>query len=321
MEKVSVIVLLYKPDLKKTLITLKSVLMQKNIDFEIVISDDGSEFDYFSEIEDYLKRNKFMAYSMVKNKENVGTVKNCLGALKKAVGKYVFLISPGDMLYDSDVLYDLYNFSESKSAKIAFGNAVFYNVSDKINVLSHMRNPVCPEYYSENNSVRKMYMSALFGNQIIGATYFRERKTALKYFSEIQSFAKYVEDTTSTLLAFGDDERIYRYDGNVVWYEFGTGVSTSGNDEWHTVIQNEVIAAMNKLKKKNPDDAVIDKAINVLNTNGVLKKILVLLNRPVVLWFFLILKLKSKFRRNAVEYDISKLENLLLTEVYENAGN
>ncbi len=321
MKSISVIVLLYNPNLRKSLITLKSILMQRNADYEIVVSDDGSEMDYFSEIEAYFKNNNFRNYSFVKNKENIGTVKNCFGAIKKAKGKYVFLTSPGDMLYDSDVLHNFYEFAERRSAKIVFGNAVMYNVTDKINIENSVRNPICPEYYAENNSVKKMYMSALFGNQIIGAAYFRERETALEYFSEIQSFVKYVEDSTSTLLALADGVRVYHYDRNIVWYEAGTGVSTSENTEWQKTIQNEIITAMNKLIEKNPNDAVIDKAIRIINTKGVLKKILILLNRPVVLWFFLIFKLKSKFGRNTIEYDRSKLEKLLSTEEYENASN
>lgn len=313
-QNISVIVLTYKPDLRKIFITLKSVLMQKNADYEILISDDGSEVDYFSEIEAYLQKNNFSNYSFVKNKENVGTVKNCIGAIKKAKGKYIFLTSPGDMLYDSDVLHSFYEFAESRSAKIVFGNAVNYNITDKINIVNHVKNPICPEYYAENKPVRKMYMSALFGNQIIGAAYFRERETALKYFSEIQLFAKYVEDSTSTLFALADGERVYHYDRNIVWYEYGTGVSTAGNDKWKKIIQNEVLAAMSILKENNPDDTLIAKAIRVVNTKGAIKKIYILLNQPVVLWFFLIFKLKSRISKKNVEYDLSKLEDILSIE-------
>lgn len=322
MKKVSVIVLLYNPNLSKILITLKSILNQRNVDYEILISDDGSEKDYFGEIIKLMESHNYQDYKLIKNSRNVGTVKNIIGALKEAIGEYVFLSSPGDLLYDSTTLFDFYEFSRSNNAKIVFGNAVYYNTdNDKINILTSSNSPISAESYKRNNSQLEMYTSFVFGNYILGASYFREREIALEYFTAIQSFAKYVEDTTSSILALADGIKIMHNNRNIVWYEHGTGISTSGNNKWENIIRNEINAAMNSVKKNKPDDAVTDKAIKVMNTNGALNKILVLLNKPVVLWHFLMFKMKSKFRRKNIGYDISKLEELLSVEEYENAGN
>ena len=44
---VSIIVATYNPDLNKLMSTLLSIIIQKGIKFEIIVTDDGSQKDYF----------------------------------------------------------------------------------------------------------------------------------------------------------------------------------------------------------------------------------------------------------------------------------
>ena len=56
---VSVLVCDYNPKLKDIIITLRSVLLQKGIKFQIVISDDGSKVNYFEAIRQYFEKMNF----------------------------------------------------------------------------------------------------------------------------------------------------------------------------------------------------------------------------------------------------------------------
>mgnify|MGYP000552217109 FL=1 len=133
---VSVIVLTYNPDIAKLRSTLFSIIIQKNIDFEIIIADDGSNDDYYDNVLKFFEQNKFINFSIIKNNTNMGIVNNYYNALKRSNGEYIYGISPGDMLYDTNVLLNLYDFAKNKNAEICFGDAAFYsNVRNNLQIL------------------------------------------------------------------------------------------------------------------------------------------------------------------------------------------
>ena len=53
--KVTVAVISYNPVWEKLRNTLKSVVWQKKVDFEIIVADDGSEKDCFDFVEQFFK--------------------------------------------------------------------------------------------------------------------------------------------------------------------------------------------------------------------------------------------------------------------------
>ena len=110
---VSVCVTTYKPDYADLGLTLESILRQKNCSFEIIIADDGTEWN-------------FNAYKIVRAPKNYGTVHNTLAACLVARGKYIKDISPGDYLYADTVLADMAAFMEAGSCEAAFGRACYY---------------------------------------------------------------------------------------------------------------------------------------------------------------------------------------------------
>ena len=56
---VSALVVCYKPNLKKLIMTLKSLIYQKDVCMQIVIADDGSEIDHFDEIKAFFAEINF----------------------------------------------------------------------------------------------------------------------------------------------------------------------------------------------------------------------------------------------------------------------
>ena len=96
MYDVSVVVLTYNPVMEKLKSTLLSVLNQKNVEIQIIISDDGSKIDFRKEIEELFFEFNFTHYKLFLNKENVGTIENYYFALEKTDSLLIKGISPGD---------------------------------------------------------------------------------------------------------------------------------------------------------------------------------------------------------------------------------
>ena len=125
---ITVIVATYNPEWKKLRSTLLSIVTQKNIDFEIIITDDGSNDDYFDKAREFFIKNEISKYRFIKNQINIGTVKNFYNAIKCAGGEYVYGISPGDMFYEETTLEKLYFFACIKNTT---ANAII----PKINIM------------------------------------------------------------------------------------------------------------------------------------------------------------------------------------------
>ena len=69
--------------------------------------------------------------------------------------------------------------------------------------------PVLNCIFDENKPLNIQKVGFFFGNNILGASYFRKKETAIKYISAIKDVCKYVEDNTSTAFAIADNVRIY----------------------------------------------------------------------------------------------------------------
>lgn len=280
---VSVIVLTYKPIWEKLRITLDSIIRQKEIKFEIVVTDDGSENDCREMIENYLKENGIFEYIYNKNELNVGTIKNYLSGLKKATGRYVYGISPGDMLYGDDCLKQLVDFCNVNQVKICFGNALYYSCEGtEFKVFSDENQPNRPCFYRENTPYTIMKNMFFSDENILGASYFRERKTAIECFEEISDKALYLEDKCGTAIAMVKKIRVVHIDKNVVWYEKGIGVSTSGNAIWQERLRKDYCETICELKKQYPKDRLIDAMyIRYTYKNKLKRKIMLLVKHPM----------------------------------------
>ena len=103
---ISIIVLCYNPSIDKLLFTLDSLLRQKKIKYEIILSDDGSSIDYFNLVRDYFERNNFTNYKLIRHDCNQGTVLNAYDDVLKSKGQYIKMISPGDAIANFESLFN-----------------------------------------------------------------------------------------------------------------------------------------------------------------------------------------------------------------------
>lgn len=218
--EVSVVFVQYNPDLTKTLLSLYALIQQKEISFEIIIADDGSKEDFFEEISDFFHRHSFSNYQLHKNKSNVGTVKNLLGAIKLSKGEYIFNNSPGDILKDKFVLRDLYRFSIGHQSHCVFSRAIYYhNDESGYKIIVKHCDPLKPKAFNWYLP-RMVGKYSLFNRYwILGIVFFRKKAYAVKYLKAIESTSRLVEDNTSALYSVMDGEKIVFFDRIIAWYE------------------------------------------------------------------------------------------------------
>ena len=259
---VSVVVLTYRPAWAKLAGTLLSALRQKDIAFELVITDDGSEDNLQARAQAFLKREGFRPAVFLSAERNEGTVRNFLRGMRAARGKYIYAISPGDFFYDDTVLARMTAFAEARGAELCFGDAVFYTRRpDGTPVLPPNRPlaPCRPELYNDPRPGAQK-AAFFFLDYILGAAYLRRRETAIRYTEKILPLARYAEDTPSTLLAIGDGIPVHYFPGPVVWYECAEGNSSGGNERWQRILAGEYRAAYEQLRAEHPEDPSIQAA-------------------------------------------------------------
>ncbi|MBO7258403.1 MAG: glycosyltransferase family 2 protein, partial [Alphaproteobacteria bacterium] len=122
----AVVVLTYNPDPVKLRKTLEAAVRQRDVSVEIILSDDGSVKKDFSFLPEFFAQWNFTDYKVVENPQNRGTVYNCYAGVCASSGEYVFLTSPGDILFDDTTMSRFYRFAAQRQAQLCFGNAVRY---------------------------------------------------------------------------------------------------------------------------------------------------------------------------------------------------
>lgn len=284
--QVSIIIVLYNSDMIKAERTIKSAVSQKNIDFEIIVSDDGSKDNPKENIKAIFKKYNFTNYKININPKNVGTVKNILSALELSSGKYVYCISPGDMIYDDNTINCFFKFAEKNNASVCFGNYFDYRiVNDKPEILGRVSSSARIPFYCEKKSFTMYKLLIMFGEGILGPAFFRERNYALKYIGQVSEVSKYVEDNTSVICSLADKVPIYYYDKKICWYECDTGISRSGNSEWNNRLFDDFRKTFELLIAHYPKDTILraayKKSYSKENSGKFFSVLVLLIRHPI----------------------------------------
>lgn len=311
---ISVIIATYNSDITKLKNTLSSILCQKNVNFEIIIADDGSITKNQSLVKKLIENINADNIKTILNKENEGTIKNLYKAVCIAQGEYIFTIGPGDLLFDPYVLHDIVEMALHKqNCGIFFGKAVYYcNTEKNIKVFDgYIGKPKSPNLYDDSKSVNEKKIAFFFGNFIIGAAYLRKKEMAIRYFKKASEIGVYAEDMLSTSIALAENENIIFLDRNVLWYEFGTGISTSLDLKWTNILNSEYDKLYDYLSDKFPDDRII-RAAKYSHYNPHVKRILYrMFNFPELFWIEIKQKFSSKNKMKCSESEKKYLIKLL----------
>ena len=250
---VSVIITIYYPKKEKLIPTLNSVLMQKGVDFEIVLADDGTpDFDD-SWIKDFFGSKEFKNYRIIHHERNVGTVKNEISAVEASEGTYIKSISPGDLLYDENTLAVFRDYCEKNHADIVFGNSVYYAKNgDSFSFFPDFHYPFDIAPYTKPDYRKQKNVFLIYHDVILALSYFFKKELYLRYLKKIEGKAKYAEDTCFFLMV-ADGIEIPFFNRNIVWYEYGEGISTSSSDSWQGKIRQDMIEVGNVLVAEHPE--------------------------------------------------------------------
>lgn len=263
---VSIVVVTYNPDYKKLFSTLKSIICQKYVDFEVIIADDGSVNFSRSKVETWFFENNFENYSFVLNSTNRGTMRNAYSGWNMAKGKYIKQLSPGDMLFNSTVLYDSIQYIEKKKYDIAFGLAVsYYSENDEIKLRKLQQPQNLIPYYNEcMNEIKKMYVA--LRDYANGMAFIAKKDLLLKYGKMLLDKVIYAEDCVYILMV-ADDVKIGLIQDYIIWYESGTGISTSGSKIWAKRIYDDNIRCYEVIASIRPEWKSARIAIGKVNAN------------------------------------------------------
>ncbi len=223
---VSAMIASYRPNYKKLIMTVRSLLLQNDVTLQIVVADDGSDKDYLEELKLYFHEQNFTDYVLVKNPINQGIVKNALSGFVKCEGEYVKPISPGDYMASDTALRDWIDYVKEKDIEVC-GSDYFCYSNSADGKMKATRQKLHP--YEVNLSGRALRSSYILYDDIFtGAATLCRTELLVKYVSLLVDKAKYAEDNCYRMMAYCG-EKMGFYNNETILYEVGTGISTSGD--------------------------------------------------------------------------------------------
>ena len=201
---ISVIVCCYNPDFQKLQKTIMSVVRQKDCKYEIIIADDGSKDSYLDELKKWTSQFKDILFKYSFLNINQGTVGNLLQAVSISSGLFVKVISPGDYLFDENTLSKFLQYQKKTNADLIAGNFIYYQDGPK---LVRDRLPHCLQSFN-------------------GAALILRRDIIHKCLRIVNGTVRFAEDISIVDICLLENYKVMYYSLPMVWYEFGTGIST-----------------------------------------------------------------------------------------------
>lgn len=230
---VTVCVITYNPDFAKLKLTLDSIIMQRDVNFEVVVSDDGSNFFPQEDVKAYFAENGFDNYKLLINEVNSGTVMNIYRSLDTCEGKYIKIISPGDFFYDPSVLSKWLDFMNHGDFSVSCSNVLYYYEQNG-EILARK----CQRMPQDRGSLKSAKKYLLYGDRVHGAATLIKKDVFNKYLSEISGKVKYCEDLLYGLMVL-DGLEIGYFPKCTICYESTSGISASVSSSWMQRIDDD----------------------------------------------------------------------------------
>lgn len=220
--EISVIVCCYNPNIDKLKNTIISIMNQKDVNFQTIITDDGSCNDYYNELESFITENyKEKDIVFTKLEKNSGTVKNLINAMTICKTKYYKVISPGDYFFDEYSLKKYYDELCKNNYDLVFSDAVFY---DGNTIVRDRKYPTTSLVFNDTILKRNYYV---YNYLFLGATVAGVTDVVLDVLNRIAGKILYIEDMSTTAILLLDGKRIHGINEPLMWYEYNTGVSST----------------------------------------------------------------------------------------------
>ncbi len=267
---VSVVVVTYNPEFEKLERTLESILCQEGVSFEIVIADDGSASFDEAAVVAWFRDRGFDDYTIVANPENMGTMKNAFSGWTAARGDYVKQLSPGDFLYNSRSLANAVSFMRANGCEICFGLAAAYVATGDEVTTVDLQNPrdLSPYYAKDQSWIKHNYL--IERDYANGMTFVVRRDLVIEYGQRLLGKVVYAEDCTYILI-IGDSHQVGFLNDYIIWYEYGTGISTNGSEAWRRRIAADSHECFKELATIRPDYKYVLKMMRTPDESFVAK--------------------------------------------------
>lgn len=262
--KFTILIITYYPIWEKLRLTLDSVLAQTFQDYEIVITDDGSEDPLSDRIREYFNEKGFTRYTLVPHKENQGTVKNLMDGARQSRGSYIRDFGPGDTFYNEHSLQHVCDFMEREGCEACFGLMKGYCRQEDGSVdYMQFPHPFDLEAYRRGDWERVQKNLVLYRDNASGAAMVYRREFFLEYLKRLEGTVKYTEDMAQILAAL--DGRAFRfYPDYLVWYEADAGVSTKKKSSFAELLAQDVERFYGMLQRDYSDNKYVRKQRRVL---------------------------------------------------------
>lgn len=272
----SIIVCCYNPDIEKLIITLESIISQKNRSYQIIISDDGSAIKYEDTIKKWFNDKLFKDVIFNFLTKNVGTVKNIISSLKQCSGKYIKIISPGDYFIDDYALDIYYKAFLEKNAGLLVSDAKYINEEGKPVLKVSPKNNATK---IQKNMIRNV---CIYRDYFLGATYCFKKELA-KYICKSEDVTKFSEDLPLLYFSLINNENVVYIGKELICYEYGTGISTSASS---SRIEKDTDNFF-KYIEKNENGYIAKKSVQFYNMSkkSCIKKNLYYIFKFSYIWF------------------------------------
>ena len=244
----SVVITCYNSDIEKLKKTIISCHKQKCVNFEIVISDDGSKVSCENQLRKWAES---LGITLVYNflPQNVGTIGNLISGVKCSKGKYILSLAPGDYLSDEYALNKYCEKYKAENADIVFSNGIFYN-GETIFYKERM-----PFFKSTCDKKMKKNIFSL-NDAFLGASLSFER-SLICLLEEVNEKVKLIEDTAMMFLAILNNKKIVLIDDPLVWYEVNCNTSPSAARSM------DVENLVEYIKRRFPREKIINTTIGI----------------------------------------------------------
>ena len=259
---VSVIIATYNTDYESLKYTVDSVMCQKGIDFEMIITDDGSVNNHFEIIENYMQEHGFYNYVLLPHDNNRGTVLNYLDAVRIAKGRVIRTLGAGDAIYGDESLRSHVDFLIQSGKKWSFGEMIYFtNTAEGKRYIPHRSRPQLTTPYINNRDTECVWNYCVIRDIATGTAILYERDLFLHYLELFANEVLYTEDYTAVLMTYDGYIGAY-YPRPVVLYEFSTGITAPGNSAGGRLVQNDIENAMRIMVTRNNEKDRLHRQID-----------------------------------------------------------
>lgn len=230
---ITLLITAYNQDLKACLNAIASAALQRDCAVQIIIADDCSRIDHSDTFRSFLVHLGHRDFCIVRHPQNLKTVRNILEALPHANAPYIKCMGAGDLLYGNHTLAQIVETLETTNAPGGFGNIISFSDGNSTGGTRFAAPRSASDYRigAQEDNANLFINQMMSADWIPGCSQFFVTEHLGRLLNELTQVydVRYCEDFAMTLMLYNATP-VY-LDEPILWYNFGDGISTSGNIE------------------------------------------------------------------------------------------